>query len=77
MVDLASPKLEEQHRERFHSIVAKVFYLAKRVRPNLLTTCSYLAGRVLFATEQDNRKLDRMMKYINSTKELGITFNMS
>ena len=77
MVDPASPKLEEQHRERFHSIVAKVLYLAKRVRPDLLTTCTFLAGRVLFATEQDDRKLDRMMKYINSTTELGITFDMS
>jgi hypothetical protein len=76
-VDPASTKLEEQDRERFHSIVAKVLYLAKRVRPDLLTTCTFLAGRVLFATEQDDRKLDRMMKYINSTMELGITFDMS
>ena len=76
-VDPASTKLEEQDRERFHSIVAKVLYLAKRVRPDLLTTCTFLAGRVLFATEQDNRKLDRMMKYLNSTMELGITFDMS
>ena len=76
-VDPASLRLEEQDRERFHSIVAKVLYLAKRVRPDLLTTCTFLAGRVQFATEQDNRKLDRMMKYINSTTELGITFDMS
>ena len=77
MVDPASPKLDEQDREKFHSIVAKVLYLAKRVRPDLLTTCTFLAGRVLFATKQDDRKLDRMMRYINSTMELGITFDMS
>ena len=77
LVDPTSPKLEELVRENFHSTVAKVLYLAKRVRPDLLTTCTFLAGRVLFATEQDNRKLDRMMKYLNSTMELGITFDMS
>jgi hypothetical protein len=77
IVDPTSPKLEEKSREIFHSTVAKILYLAKRVRPDLLTTCTFLAGRVLFATEQDARKLDRMMKYVNSTMELGITFDMS
>jgi hypothetical protein len=76
-VDPNSPKLSEPEREKFHSVMAKVLYLAKRVRPDLLTACTFLAGRVQTATEQDNRKLDRMIRYLNSTSELGITFDVS
>ena len=35
-VDAESPKLDESSRERFHTVVMKIQYLAKRVRPDLL-----------------------------------------
>jgi hypothetical protein len=38
-----SPALSSDRRERFHSITAKVLYLAKRVRPELLPVCTFLA----------------------------------
>ena len=76
-LDPSSPLLPEPEREKFHSVMAKVLYLAKRVRPDLLTACTFLAGRVQTATEQDNRKLDRMIRYLNCTSELGITFDVS
>jgi len=70
-----SPALREPRREEFHSRVAKMLYLAKRVRPDLLTACVYLASRVQSATEDDWAKLDRLLRYLNSTRELGIVLS--
>ena len=56
----------------FHSRIAKVLYLAKRVRPDLLVANIFLATRVNKATIDDWWKLDRLLKYINDTKSLGI-----
>jgi hypothetical protein len=36
----------EKVRKRFHSTVAKLLYLAKKARPDVLTAVSYLATRV-------------------------------
>jgi hypothetical protein len=72
-VSTSSPPLESARRERFHSLVAKLLYLAKRVRPDLLVAVSFLATRVLYATEQDDIKLTRALKYLRSTADLGLT----
>ena len=62
--------VEEQ--EAFHSCVAKLLYLAKRVRPYILTAVSFLATRVSVATVDDQAKLERVMKYLNATSEMGL-----
>ena len=67
-----SPLLDDNLQEIFHSRVAKVLYIAKRVRPELLPTVIFLATRVKKASEDDWFKLTRMLKYINGTRELGI-----
>jgi Reverse transcriptase (RNA-dependent DNA polymerase) len=64
----------EQRRKDFHSIVAKMLYLAKRTRPECLTAVAYLATRVSRCTEDDWDKLTRLLRYINDTKERGIVF---
>ena len=58
--------------EQYHSRVAKLLYLAKRVRPDILTAIAYLSTRVLAPTEDDWAKLGRLLKYINGSKDLGI-----
>jgi hypothetical protein len=68
-----SPKLPPDKREEFHSRVAKLLYLAKRVRPDLLTMVIFLATRVQCATEEDWSKLERGLAYLNSTSHLSIT----
>lgn len=45
-VDESSPLLSEQLRQTFHSMVACILYLAKRVRPDILTVVSFLCTRV-------------------------------
>ena len=52
----------------FHSRVAKLLYLAKRVRPDILTPIAFLSTRTRAPTDDDQRKLDRVLRYLNSTK---------
>jgi len=47
-------------------------YLAMRVRPDILPVVAFLATRVQVATEDDIAKLERLIKYVNGIRELGI-----
>jgi hypothetical protein len=71
-VDESSTPLDAAELESFHSQVAKLLYLAKRVRPDLLTAVAFLTTRVQCATVQDSEKLRRVLKYLNATPELGV-----
>jgi hypothetical protein len=64
--------LPEERRKRFHSLVAKLLYLAKRCRPDLLTSVAFLTTRVLAATAADWDKLTRVVRYIRGTASMGI-----
>lgn len=57
----------------FHSVVAKLSYLAKRAKPECLTAIAYLATRVTRCTTADVDKLKRLLRYVASTKERGVT----
>jgi hypothetical protein len=59
-------------KERFHTVVAKLLYLAKRARPDILTAVAFLATRVQKPTVHDQGKLMRVLKYLNGTPALGI-----
>ena len=65
----------EQQRVIFHRCVAKLLYLAKRARPDCLTAVSFHATRVNRCTTDDLVKLQRLMRYVNMTKERGIVFS--
>lgn len=67
-----SVKLDKENKDYFHSLTAKFLYLGKRVRPDLLTAISFLARRVNEPTEQDLRKLFRVVRYLRSTRDKGI-----
>jgi len=56
----------------FHSTVAKLLFLAKRTRPDILLPIQYLTTRVLHADVNDKLKLERVLKYLNSTRNLGL-----
>ena len=45
-VDINSESLSQQDSDQFHSRVAKLLYMAKRARPDLLTAVGFLATRV-------------------------------
>ena len=73
VVDLDAELLDEATKDIFHSRVAKVLYCAKRSRPDLLTATSFLATRVQQPTVQDYGKLQRLLKYVNGTRDLWLT----
>ena len=74
-VDDTSSLLCESEREMFHSRVAKLLYLAKRCRPDILPAIIFLTGRVQCATEEDWGKLNRVLYYLNYCPTLGIGLN--
>jgi hypothetical protein len=71
-IDKDSPLLQKEEKDWYHSYTAKLLYLGKRVRPDILTTCSFLAGRVNNPTVQDLNKLHRLIRYVRYTKNFGI-----
>ena len=66
-------KLGLKEKEKFHSIVAKLLYLAKHGRPDLLTAVSFLSTRVRDPDEDDWKKLEKLVKYLKGTMELMLT----
>jgi len=72
-IDAKSTDLPADKKAEFHSRVARLLYLAKKVRPDMLTAVSFLTTRVQFPTEQDWQKLERLLQYLNGTKYFGIT----
>jgi len=60
----------------FHQTVAKTLWAATRVRPDLLTTLSYLTCQVKEPGEDDMKKLMRMIAYIRQTINLPLIIGM-
>lgn len=69
--------LNDEDKENFHSLVAKLLYLSKRVRPDLLLVTNFLSTRVSCPTIGDMEKLHRALKYLHSTQDLGINIDVS
>ena len=64
--------LSTTEKEYFHSMVAKLLYLAKRARPDIMPAVPFLTTRVLNPNKDDLAKLERVLKYLYGTKEIGI-----
>jgi hypothetical protein len=69
----SNPLLNDEMRERFHSIVAKLLYASKRVRWDLLILTAFLTKRVMNPRRDDWIKLTRGIQYIRNTQTLGVT----
>ena len=67
-----SPKLAGTREAFYLSVVAKLLYMAKRHRPDILLAIGFLTTRCKFCTEEDMVKLERVLGYIRSTIERGI-----
>ena len=59
----------------FHSAAARLLYLAKRTRPDILVEVSAMCSRVTMSTEEDWRKMDRVFGYLKGTANYGIKFD--
>jgi hypothetical protein len=69
IVDEYVQGLEESEKKYFHLRTAKLLYLAKQARPDILTVVIFLCTRVQNATVQDRDKLDRVLGYLKWTKD--------
>jgi hypothetical protein len=65
--DDKSPLLESKRKEQFHFIVAKLLYMSKRARPDILTAVAFLTTRVTQPTEEDYKKLIKIGRYLRGT----------
>lgn len=55
-----SPLLNDKQKEDFHSDIAKLLFIAKRVRLQCLAAVSVLASKVQTPTEADQNRRDRL-----------------
>ena len=70
-------KLSEEKAEIFHHVVAKLLFVAKRVRPDIDLVISYLCGGVDRSTTEDWGKLRRLLHYLNGTLDMVRRIGMS
>jgi hypothetical protein len=74
--EATNPLLTTSAREYFHSITAKLLYLSKRSRPDILTPVAFLTKRVTKPQADDMKKLERTVQYIRGTRDLGLTLTI-
>jgi len=67
IVDSTSALLSEDRRKKFHKVVYMLVYISKRVRVDLQMATSFLAGRVTIATEEDELKLFRVLRFLHNS----------
>jgi hypothetical protein len=63
-VDDMSPLLDQERAEVFHTFVAKALFACKRSRRDLQVAVAMLCTRVKSPTEEDWKKLLRMLEYV-------------
>ena len=68
----ATTKATAEESAWFHSMTAKVLYLAKRVRPECLTAVAFLSTRVNECDKDDIQKLRRLLGYLKGSRDRGI-----
>jgi hypothetical protein len=61
---------EEKDKGKFHTMVAKLLYLGKRGRPDILLPVQYLCTRVKNPTKGDAQKLERVLGYLKQTSAM-------
>lgn len=68
-----SAKLDEPRAENFHSVVALLLFISRRCRLDIQTAVAFLTTRVSEPTEDDWRKLTRVLQYLRGTLDLKLT----
>ena len=69
-------KLNPIQKDRFRSYVAKLLFVAKRVKPEILVAVSFLSTRVLLCDVDDLAKLNRVLGYLIRTRHRGIVLRI-
>ncbi len=69
--------LREEDRKIFHWVVAKLLYLSKHARPDILMAVSFLCTRVTKATVKDQKKLEYLLGYLQAAKQEVLSLSPS
>ena len=69
--------LNDMHKEKFHSTVAKLLYIAKRTRPDILLPVNFLCTRVQHPNMGDYLKLVRVLRYLYGTSDESLVLTMN
>ena len=69
--------LDDYEQARTRSDVAKLLYLAKRARPDILLPTIVISSRASKYNSDDKAKLDKIYKYLNTTKHLELNLSDS
>ena len=71
-----SEKLEEEDKLKFMSILGSLIFLLC-TRPDIAYAVNRMATKTCRATIKDMYAIERILKYLKGTVELGLTFNPS
>jgi hypothetical protein len=67
------PPVSDEDTLYFHSKVASLLYIGKRIHPDILTAVTFLTTRINVCDSDDMSKLARVINYLNSNIDRGIT----
>ena len=76
MVKEDSPLLDPKKADLFHRLVARLLFASKRARPDIQVTVAFLCTRVKAPTEEDYRKLGRLIGYVKKTIDLPLILGL-
>ena len=66
-------KLINRDTQKFHTILAKIIFLWKRVHPDILTGVPFLTTRAREPYEDGDKKMGRILKYLSNTRDVVLT----
>ena len=69
-----SELLDAKENKQFHSTTARVLYLTNRVKPTCKVTCQVLCTRVSAPTQDDERKLVKLLSHLWETRKRKYLF---
>jgi len=70
------PVLAAQQKEIFHTIIAKGLFVSKRARPDIQPAIAFLCTRVKEPNQADWKKLERLIRYLNGTRNKVLTLSV-
>jgi len=68
-VNKASELLKPGAARKFHTTVARLLYLSRRGRPDIITAVGFLCTRVKSPTVEDSNKLMQVLGYLKQTRK--------
>ena len=73
-VDEESENLKSNDAKKFHSTTARALYLTNRIRPGAKIATQFCCTRVKEPTENDEKKLMKLLGYLQKTKDKEFLF---